>query len=147
MYYIPYITGIADDDGKIDQAEFIILCMVRTGAASPRFVRSIIHYFSVLDTSRCGYLTTAELCRRGGRRSRTVSTDKQLEQKESAQENVHRSTVRLTERRQHVLIPENEGTNFVHRLTQNITPGRERRASQRGQSRILSKPSSGSGKA
>jgi hypothetical protein len=43
-------------------AEFIILCMVRTGAASPELIKLIIGYFSELDVDKSGSLTLEELC-------------------------------------------------------------------------------------
>lgn len=40
---------MADDDDIIDKAEFIILCMVRIGAASPMLIKKIVEFYNELD--------------------------------------------------------------------------------------------------
>ena len=59
--------GIADDDGEIDKAEFIILCMVRTGAATPELIRLMVEHFNFLDDDNSGALSLDEI-------TKTVST-------------------------------------------------------------------------
>lgn len=67
MLYAFYIFGccdyveIANDDGIIDKAEFIILCMVRIGAASPQLIRKIVEYYDELDTDGDGGLRPDEI--------------------------------------------------------------------------------------
>lgn len=53
--------GIADDDGEIDKAEFIILCMVRTGAATPELIRLMVEHFNFLDDDNSGALSLEEI--------------------------------------------------------------------------------------
>jgi hypothetical protein len=55
---------IANNDGEIDKAEFIILCMVRTGAASPHLIKLIMEYFNELDKDGSGSLSIEEICRK-----------------------------------------------------------------------------------
>mmetsp|Transcript_12749 Transcript_12749/g.20758 ORF Transcript_12749/g.20758 Transcript_12749/m.20758 type:complete len:502 (+) Transcript_12749:85-1590(+) len=55
--------GLADDDGEIDKSEFIILCMVRTGAVSPGLVKLMELYFNELDDDKSGKLSIDELLR------------------------------------------------------------------------------------
>lgn len=50
-----------DGDGEISRAEYILLCCVRLGALPPALVERINHQFTVLDTSRDGALSYAEL--------------------------------------------------------------------------------------
>ena len=54
--------ALADDDGTIDKAEFLILCMVRIGAADPNLIKRIIEHFDHLDTSGDGTLSMEEIC-------------------------------------------------------------------------------------
>jgi len=53
--------GLADDDGEIDKSEFIILCMVRTGAVSPGLVKLMELYFNELDDDKSGKLSVDEI--------------------------------------------------------------------------------------
>lgn len=53
--------GLADNDGEIDKSEFIILCMVRTGAASPELIKLIEEYFNALDDDNSGTLSIDEI--------------------------------------------------------------------------------------
>ena len=53
--------GLADEDGEIDKSEFIILCMVRTGAASPELIKLIELYFNELDDDNSGTLSIDEI--------------------------------------------------------------------------------------
>ena len=55
--------GLADEDGEIDKGEFIILCMVRTGAASPELIKLIEQYFNELDDDNSGTLSIDEILR------------------------------------------------------------------------------------
>lgn len=55
------ITELANDDGVLDKAEFIILCMVRTGAATPELIRTVNDHFNALDRDKNGVLTLEEL--------------------------------------------------------------------------------------
>lgn len=52
---------LADADGVLDKAEFIILCMVRTGSATPELIRTINDHFNALDRDKNGVLTLEEL--------------------------------------------------------------------------------------
>ena len=53
--------GLADSDGEIDKAEFLVLCMVRTGAADPALVKLIQQYFDLLDADGSGTLNFKEV--------------------------------------------------------------------------------------
>ncbi len=53
--------GLENGDGEVDQAEYIILCMVRIGAVTPPLVEEIITRFKLLDHSGDGTLSYAEL--------------------------------------------------------------------------------------
>jgi len=53
--------GLENGDGEVDQAEYIILCMVRIGAVAPDLVKFIIERFKALDHSGDGSLSYAEL--------------------------------------------------------------------------------------
>jgi hypothetical protein len=55
--------GLADEDGEIDKSEFIILCMVRTGAVSPGLVKLMELYFNELDDDKSGTLSIDEILR------------------------------------------------------------------------------------
>lgn len=55
---------IADEDGELDKAEFVILCMVRIGAASPECIKLIMDYFIELDEDGSGSLSVDEICKR-----------------------------------------------------------------------------------
>ena len=55
--------GLADEDGEIDKSEFIILCMVRIGAASPELIKLIEQYFNELDDDNSGTLSIEEILR------------------------------------------------------------------------------------
>ncbi|CAE7504775.1 unnamed protein product, partial [Symbiodinium microadriaticum] len=70
---------IANDDGIIDKAEFVILCMVRTGAASPDLIKLIIAHFEDLDLDKDGGLTMDEICQRLATRRSSVHVDKTLQ--------------------------------------------------------------------
>lgn len=48
----------------IDKAEFIILSMVRIGAATPELITLIIEYFNYLDTDNSGELSLEEITQR-----------------------------------------------------------------------------------
>lgn len=48
----------------IDKAEFMILCMVRTGSASPALIKMIGEYYNELDLDHDGSLTMDEICQR-----------------------------------------------------------------------------------
>ena len=52
--------GLEDGDFKIDKAEFIILCMIRTGT-EPELVRFISDQFERLDDDKSGFLQAGEL--------------------------------------------------------------------------------------
>ena len=52
---------LADRDGTIDKTEFIILCMVRTGAADPLLIKLIKEYFDILDEDGSGDLDLKEI--------------------------------------------------------------------------------------
>lgn len=52
---------LADADGTIDKTEFIILCMVRTGAADPLLIKLIKEYFDILDEDGSGDLDLKEI--------------------------------------------------------------------------------------
>lgn len=54
---------LANNDGEIDKSEFIILCMIRTGAASPHLIKLINEYFDELDSDGSGSLSLAEICK------------------------------------------------------------------------------------
>jgi Ca2+-binding EF-hand superfamily protein len=56
--------ALADDDGKIDKAEFLILCVIRIGAADSNLIKTIIAHFDTLDTSGDGTLSMDEICER-----------------------------------------------------------------------------------
>lgn len=56
-------AGIANDDGIVDKSEFVILCMVRTGAASPDLIKLILAHFDDLDVDGDGGLRMSEICR------------------------------------------------------------------------------------
>jgi Ca2+-binding EF-hand superfamily protein len=66
--------GLADEDGEIDKSEFIILCMVRTGAASPGLVKLMELYFNELDDDKSGTLSIDEILR--NRDSASSAADK-----------------------------------------------------------------------
>jgi hypothetical protein len=53
--------GMADGDGVIDKTEFIILCMIRIGAADPMLIHLITEYFELLDEDNSGGLTLSEI--------------------------------------------------------------------------------------
>lgn len=53
--------GLADKDGILDKTEFIILCMVRTGAADPLLISLIKEYFDLLDADHSGGLDMDEM--------------------------------------------------------------------------------------
>ena len=53
--------NLCDSDGTLDKAEFIILCMVRTGAATPGLIKMIVDYFDELDDDGSGGLSLEEL--------------------------------------------------------------------------------------
>lgn len=53
--------GIDDGDKFIDRAEFILLCAVRLGAATPELIEEINKRFATLDTGRRGALTREEM--------------------------------------------------------------------------------------
>jgi hypothetical protein len=53
--------GIDDGDGYVDRAEFILLCAVRLGAATPELVEEINKRFVTLDTGKRGVLTREEI--------------------------------------------------------------------------------------
>ena len=55
--------GLADNDGEIDKGEFIVLAMVRTGAASPDLIKLIEQYFNELDDDKNGTLSLDEILR------------------------------------------------------------------------------------
>ena len=54
--------GLADK-GAIDKTEFIVLCMVRTGAADPLLIKLIKEYFDLLDEDGSGDLDLTEITR------------------------------------------------------------------------------------
>lgn len=53
--------GLENGDGEVDRAEFIVLCMVRLGAATPDLVQRIVDRFVELDSSKDGILSYKEL--------------------------------------------------------------------------------------
>ncbi len=53
--------GLENGDGQVDQAEYIILCMVRIGAVAPPLVEEVIQRFKALDHSGDGTLSYEEL--------------------------------------------------------------------------------------
>ncbi len=53
--------GLADDSGEIDKAEFILLCVIRIGAADPMILQLIGEYFDVLDDDGSGSLSMDEI--------------------------------------------------------------------------------------
>ena len=53
--------GLEDGDGNVDKGEFVILCMVRMGAADPDVVKMIVSKFNELDASGDGLLSYNEL--------------------------------------------------------------------------------------
>jgi hypothetical protein len=63
MIYFYIHVGIANDDGVIDKSEFVILCMVRTGAANPDLIKLILAHFADLDVDGDGGLDISEICR------------------------------------------------------------------------------------
>eukprot|EP00602_Paraphysomonas_sp_CaronLab_P008509 CAMPEP_0185030350 /NCGR_PEP_ID=MMETSP1103-20130426/17268_1 /TAXON_ID=36769 /ORGANISM="Paraphysomonas bandaiensis, Strain Caron Lab Isolate" /LENGTH=173 /DNA_ID=CAMNT_0027565435 /DNA_START=633 /DNA_END=1154 /DNA_ORIENTATION=- len=65
---------IANDDGVIDKAEFIILCMVRIGAATPDLIKLVTEYFSELDLDNDGTLTMEEICKRQNQASAAMES-------------------------------------------------------------------------
>jgi Ca2+-binding EF-hand superfamily protein len=69
--------GLADEDGEIDKSEFIILCMVRTGAASPELIKLIEQYFNELDDDNSGTLSIEEILK--NRDQATAAADKLLD--------------------------------------------------------------------
>jgi Ca2+-binding EF-hand superfamily protein len=69
--------GLADNDGEIDKSEFIILCMVRTGAASPELIKLIEQYFNELDDDNSGTLSIEEILK--NRDQATAAADKLLD--------------------------------------------------------------------
>lgn len=54
--------GLEDGDGEIDRAEYIILCMVRTGT-DPRLIQFISEHFNKLDVDGSGALDIEEITR------------------------------------------------------------------------------------
>lgn len=52
--------GLEDGDGEIDKAEFIIMCMVRTGT-DPRLIQFISEHFKKLDADQSGALDIEEI--------------------------------------------------------------------------------------
>lgn len=52
---------LANTDGEIDKSEFIILCMVRTGAATPGLLKLMVDYFDELDVDHSKSLSMAEI--------------------------------------------------------------------------------------
>lgn len=54
--------GLENGDGKVDKAEFIVLCMVRLGAADPSLISTISDRFVALDHSKDGTLSYKEIC-------------------------------------------------------------------------------------
>lgn len=54
--------GLENGDGDVDKAEFIILCMVRLGAADPALITAIANRFTELDISQDGTLSYKEIC-------------------------------------------------------------------------------------
>ena len=54
--------GLENGDGDVDKAEFIILCMVRLGAADPALITAISKRFVELDHSGDGTLSYKEIC-------------------------------------------------------------------------------------
>jgi len=57
-------------------AEFIILCMLRIGAASPELIQLIIGYFIELDDDNSGTLSLDELCQKVSASDINVSTQR-----------------------------------------------------------------------
>jgi hypothetical protein len=70
--------GLADEDGEIDKSEFIILCMVRTGAASPELIKLIEQYFNALDDDNSGTLSVDEILK--NREGAEAAAEKLLDQ-------------------------------------------------------------------
>lgn len=54
--------GLENGDGNVDKSEYIILCMVRLGAANPALITSISERFKLLDHSGDGTLSYKEIC-------------------------------------------------------------------------------------
>lgn len=65
-------TEIANDDDVIDKSEFIILCMVRIGAATPELIKRIVEYYDELDVDGDGGLGVHEIT--GGPNSVSILT-------------------------------------------------------------------------
>jgi hypothetical protein len=61
----------------IDKSEFIILCMVRIGAASPDLIKLVDEYFDELDDDKSGTLTIDEILRK--RDGADVITDRMMD--------------------------------------------------------------------
>lgn len=53
--------GMENNDGYVDKAEFIILCMLRIGAVDDKLVEAIVRRYDQLDVSRDGLLSYTEL--------------------------------------------------------------------------------------
>lgn len=65
--------GLADEDGEIDRCEFIVLCMVRIGAASPELIKLIEDYFDELDADKNGKLSIEEILKSRDRADAAVN--------------------------------------------------------------------------
>jgi hypothetical protein len=53
--------GLENKDGKMDRAEYLILCMLRLGVVDPELVMAIVNRYNELDTSGDGVLSYGEL--------------------------------------------------------------------------------------
>ena len=53
--------GLENGDGEVDKAEFVILCMVRMGAANPQIINIMTKRYDELDTSGDGSVSYEEL--------------------------------------------------------------------------------------
>jgi len=53
--------GMADGDGIIDRTEFIVLGMIRIGAADPMLIHLVMEYFDLLDDDASGGLSLEEI--------------------------------------------------------------------------------------
>lgn len=53
--------GVADDDGILSYAEYVILCAIRLGALDPGLIEEINKRFKLLDKDGNGYLSYAEM--------------------------------------------------------------------------------------
>jgi len=93
--------GLADKDGQIDLSEYMILCMVRIGAADPNLILMIKECYESMDTDHSGGLSINEIV---GKTMSTESVKHEIETVRKKERDLYKKTKMQKEFRRQSLL-------------------------------------------